>query len=747
MDRRKFLKYGGATIAGLTLGNYFGDKLFAKHINKNGWEGPYGEEKYEITFCTQCPAGCGMNVKVSDGFPTTATGNSSCPIAQGKLCPKGVAAPYLMYDPDRWVAPVIRENPFSSPWQKVSWEKALATFADALKKLQDSGREKKLMWLMSDEHSSFTLLVRKFMRAFGSPNLFTIKNDRDPAAKKSNALMFNASTYPIYDIENASLILSFGTPFLENWGSPTFQHRAYSRLRDPSSGLRGQFIHVEPRFSPTAIKADIWLANKPGTEGYVALGIAYVLVKERMYNSKFISKHCRDFGDFRDLILKNVSPQKIEEISGIPYVQIRKVAHMFARAKNPLAIAERRPFSNGLFASCASLSLNLLVGSVNQKGGLLTDNQTLLREFWEDELLATQEHTSLEDNLTSLDDLAEVIASNPEKRPAVVVISDSRCLSGIHGKSSFLKAIREVPLVVSLSPYKDDSSYSANLVLPDHTFLEKWQDRFVFGNTMNNAYTCSKPLAKPLLNTMDKADTIIRVASLLGGRIQKTMQQKNHQDAIRSTAKRFFDSGRASSGKIFGEKNLPDNFEDFFLTLVKNGGWYEQSSARPTPRANVNQLYSFATGELFSKELWKGPQKADEQKGYPYTLYPFDVLSLSSIGNQNQPLLQEIVTQLVDGAWTVWCEINPKTAEKERLRNGESAILESPLGKLEVKVCHYEGIPEDAIGLFIGNESLDGGRWARKGAIAPADLLPFKSDEGEKYPLSIVTKVKLTKIG
>ena len=41
---------------------------------------------------------------------------------------------------------------------------------------------------------------------------------------------------------------------------------------------------IEPRLSKTAAKSDKWIAISPGTEGALALGLANVIIKEKLYH-------------------------------------------------------------------------------------------------------------------------------------------------------------------------------------------------------------------------------------------------------------------------------------------------------------------------------------------------------------------------------------------------------------------------------------------------------------------------------
>ena len=81
--------------------------------------------------------------------------------------------------------------------------------------------------------------------------------------------VFAQDTMPDFDIENANVVLSFGADFLNTWGSPVRYARGYGEFRQ-GDRERGDFIHVESRFSMTSANADKWVFVNPGAEGVSA---------------------------------------------------------------------------------------------------------------------------------------------------------------------------------------------------------------------------------------------------------------------------------------------------------------------------------------------------------------------------------------------------------------------------------------------------------------------------------------------
>ena len=68
------------------------------------------DQKVVASTCHLCSAGCGILVRVADGKAVKLEGNPMHPVNQGSLCPKGQAAPELLYNPDRLTSPMKRDR-------------------------------------------------------------------------------------------------------------------------------------------------------------------------------------------------------------------------------------------------------------------------------------------------------------------------------------------------------------------------------------------------------------------------------------------------------------------------------------------------------------------------------------------------------------------------------------------------------------------------------------------------------------
>jgi anaerobic selenocysteine-containing dehydrogenase len=262
LNRRDFLKVGsGAGVAMALGGGFWKWAQFPVVENVNA----PGVEKWVPTVCGQCMGGCGILVRIIDGWAVNIAGNPLHPVNRGTLCPKGIAGLQGLYDPDRIRTPLKRIGKRGEGrWQPIPWEEALSTVTESLKKLRQSGEPHRLAVLGGRYRGLMRSLWERFMEAFGSPNYIDNQFQWEGSPVEGLYLTQGIITPPAYDFENTRYILSFGSGLLESYWSPVQALSAYGQFRRGKPEQRGKLVQIEPRLSVTGIKADEWHDHQRG---------------------------------------------------------------------------------------------------------------------------------------------------------------------------------------------------------------------------------------------------------------------------------------------------------------------------------------------------------------------------------------------------------------------------------------------------------------------------------------------------
>ncbi len=102
---------------------------------------------------------------------------------------------------------------------------------------------------------------------------------RKTLERVAGQMLSSGPNLPMFNIQQADVLYSFGANFNETWLSPVAYGRGYGGMRGRPLGTRGFFVQFEPRLSSTAAVADRWVPVVPGTEGLVAMALGAIIVE------------------------------------------------------------------------------------------------------------------------------------------------------------------------------------------------------------------------------------------------------------------------------------------------------------------------------------------------------------------------------------------------------------------------------------------------------------------------------------
>jgi anaerobic selenocysteine-containing dehydrogenase len=334
ITRRQFLKLSAATAGSAAATGGLQSLLAAQGPLPGGGSlrGPLSE-RIVPGVCLLCPSGCGILARVADGVVVKLEGNPMHPITLGTLCPKGQAAPELLYNPDRVTGPLRRTGARGSgDWQPISWDEAVREVAERLGALRAAGTPERLALLYGETRGQLRPTFERFLAAFGSPNAISRESLNTAAAKLGVYLTQGVYDLPAYDLENSNFVLSFGASLLEAGRVPQRTIGGVAYLRRGRS-TRGKLVVVDPRQGVTGAKADEWIPIVPGTDAALALGLANVIIRAGLIDASFVHDYSFGFEDFADdegrlvqgfksFVLENYDPVQVEQITGVPATTI-----------------------------------------------------------------------------------------------------------------------------------------------------------------------------------------------------------------------------------------------------------------------------------------------------------------------------------------------------------------------------------------------------------------------------------------
>ena len=236
-------------------------------------------------YCALCTSVCGCISVVEDGRLVAVEPDPSHPTGKA-LCGKGRAAPELVYHEDRLLHPLRRVSPKDSPgeWERIGWDEALDETARHLKRLAaESGPESVAFAITTPSGTGIQdsyPWIERLRHAYGSPNAPYGTEICNFHRDDIYALTFGVDT-PMPDFQNAGCIVLWGH-------NPSTTWLAYASRVAEAKARGAKLIVVDPRRAGLAVKADVWLRVRPGSDGALALGLANLLLEAGHYDAAFM---------------------------------------------------------------------------------------------------------------------------------------------------------------------------------------------------------------------------------------------------------------------------------------------------------------------------------------------------------------------------------------------------------------------------------------------------------------------------
>ena len=726
MKRRNFIiltSLGAATTSVLGACGHPEEKLIPALIPDE--EYIPGIDYSKATVCGMCPAGCGIAVRTREHKANKIEGNPLHPVNLGALCARGQAGLQVLYNPDRIRSPLRRKgNRGQQPeFEEITWDEAIGALASKLREIKAQNRAASVVYASADATGVTGLAAESLMSAYGATSLLDGEMFNEQWTLSGYEAAYQTRRIPAFDIGHARYLLSFGARFLETWHSPVMYSLAYGEFR--RAPARGKLVQIEPRMSLTGASADDWLPAKVGTEGMVALGIAQVIVREGLMKSSPLPAQVPDLNSSQvgsvsatspEAKLERYAPEATAEQTGIPAQTIIRIAREFAASQPALAIGWGTTLVQtgtdaeaGLKNFKAIHFLNELVGNRDKPGGVLLEAGPSIDPFakWRAAKPAIWKPVTRK-NLAG-GQISALLIHN---------------LNLAYSSPWTAETLNSIPLIVSFSSFMDETAQLADLILPDHSFLESWDLRPTSSWKGEPAVGLMQPVVKPEFNTRPTADVLIEV----GKQLEIQLPLGSAEEMTRRAA--------AELAKAPGSSITVDSPEDFWTAFAERGVWIAEGSPRGAATPGREPMFDDHGPETESStrssevvaEIDGLLSKKQGEGDFPLELLVYEHATLGLGEHANLPWLQELPDPMTSVIWGSWVEINPKTAGSLGIADGDTVEVHTSERSVRAPAVLYPPIRPEVIAMPYGQGHEGFGRYAGKRGVNAALLSPLPAN-------------------
>ncbi|MCF6200793.1 MAG: molybdopterin-dependent oxidoreductase [Hydrogenimonas sp.] len=337
--------------------------------------------------CTYCGVGCDIVAEVDENSVKKIRADKDGYVSQGKLCVKGKYGFDFLTSPDRLREPRIAKRflernphirekiedslePLDSEWYRCDLESAVKAAAMKLTEIRKKYGDESFCAIGGARTScESAYLFQKFARdAMNSPHVDNCARVcHSPSLKGMRATIGEgAATNPYNDIYEAEFILIIGSNTTE--AHPIVANRIIdaARLHDNVAVIDVREIKMMKYAKHKAVipyEANLLVLNM----------MAHVILKEELYNKKFVQDRTSGFEAYKEAILNDpyADPEFFRSIKGYEHLAtlIPVIAREYALKKSMifwgLGITEHL---DGSYAVMAITHLALLTGNIGKNG-------------------------------------------------------------------------------------------------------------------------------------------------------------------------------------------------------------------------------------------------------------------------------------------------------------------------------------------------------------------------------------------
>jgi formate dehydrogenase alpha subunit len=489
-----------------------------------------------------------------------------------------------------------------------------------------------------------------------------------------------AMTNSVEEIEDAETILIIGS-------NTTATHPLVAWRIFTAKEKGAKIVVIDPRRTHIARFADLYLAEKPGTDVAVINGLMHIIIKEGWVDEGFIRSRTEGFEALKALVAE-YTPERVQEISGIPGEQLRLAAEMYAKTKassiiycmgitqhtvgvdNVLALADLAMITGQI--GKPSSGVNPLRGQNNVQGstdmGAIPTALPGYQSVADDAAVAKFEKAwgvtlPRKPGLTLME-MMDAMASGTMK--ALYIMGENPMVSD-PDVGHVKHALEKLDLLVVQDIFPTETTELAHVVLPAVTFAEK---DGTFVSTDRRIQRVRKAV-EPLGDARPDWQIICDVAKALGAA--------------------GFDY--ASPKEIFDEiASLVPLYAGVDYERIRENGIQWPCRTKDDPGAGFLHKGTFSKGLGTLKPIaFKAPAELPDAE------FPLTLMTGRDAFHYHTGTMTRRSKRLTNQINSCYVQINPDDARSLGIRNGDMARIESRRGAIEAEARVTKIVPKGSV--------------------------------------------------
>jgi len=641
---------------------------------------------------------CGLIARVEQGVITKLDPNPRFTKSRGMLCARGNAGVAQVYDPERLKTPLLRVGERGEgKWKAISWDEAIEL---AAAKMKDIGAKYTRCGMLfsagADMQSGF---VSRFAEAFGSYNVTS--HESLCLLSGSRAFVDTYGDVPLPDVKNSKYVILAGANRLEALVTPDSMD-LISIMKDGA-----KVVVLDPRYTKSAALASEWHPIRPGTDMAFMLAVAHVIITEKLYDAVYMAERTSGLEQLSGHVAA-LTPEWAEAETGIPAADTRRMARELAAAAPAAMVYPGRrtsDYENSTQIRRSFAIVNALLGNYDRPGGLVPARPAGLKKVafeppWYDDnppgRVDVKSVPLLFDDEGSFVLTREAVIKGAPYPVKGWFVYKTNPMATAPERKKTREMIEQLEFMVVVDIAMSDTAWMADLVLPAPSALERQDPVQALQSGAEGACLVWRdPVIAPLHQSRPVFDVLKALSAKLGFpeafdfdipgyRLQQLAAFPEAAEILKRDGV-FYPPNPPLGGTDGQPFKTPSQKIELFCSR------YADMGLDPMP------VYA--------------PPKASPDANRKFRLVAGRSACVTQASSTNNALLSEFEPEN-----TLW--LNEEAARELGISQGDVVLVESPVGKGELKALVTPKIRKDTVYMLSGFGSISGGLSRTRGVGA-----------------------------
>jgi ferredoxin-nitrate reductase len=319
------------------------------------------------TICPYCGVGCRLQFEGRADNIERVRGVVDSPASLGRICAKGALVHETLRTTDRLGMPQVRASR-NDPFMPADWDTALGQVHEVVRYIRNAFGPDAIAFYGSGQlDTEAAYLAGKLFKGTLATNNTDSNSRLCMAAAVAGYRTSLGSDGPpccYDDIDECDVALVIGSNMAE--AHPVL----WDRLQDSRQRRGLPFVIVaDPRLTPTARGADLFLRVAPGGDIALLNALGRLLIEQGHIDEGFVAEHTNGFENFRRFLLEQ-DLSELCSVAGVAEAELAAIARIIGRARGFLSFycMGLNQSTVGVWKNNSLINLHLLTGQIGRPG-------------------------------------------------------------------------------------------------------------------------------------------------------------------------------------------------------------------------------------------------------------------------------------------------------------------------------------------------------------------------------------------